>query len=475
MRNILSARVVPILCIASLLIFFWGLGSIPLLSFNEARRAVPIREMITSGDWLVPTLDGQLYITKPPLFYWLAALPALLFNSTSEWIVRLPSAIAALATAWLLALSMRRHFGREAALFTVLVLITSAGYTMFARRSEIEMLLTACCFGSVLAAFEFMFSNADRRWLNAAFVFLALALLAKGPVALLFYVPVLLVFWLLYREPKALVCLMHWRGWLLALLIALPWYLLVSQHLGWDIWHRVIATDIAGKVSDARPDPFYQYPVWLLGDFLPWIVLALATLRASLPKWQAAPKRAYFVIAALLPLLIFSLIASKHAKYLLPAYPAWAAVLGLAANDAYARFGAQGRRWLLDAAAILVICVFTYFAAIEPRVLKHRFTAFPKIAAAIAPYPDTTLLTLGEVDPRMVYFRGKPTLAISQDELVARLRANESVLLFVEDEVPTLIDQKMCLIERFEPYLRHGHSASLLGAGSACSASATKN
>jgi 4-amino-4-deoxy-L-arabinose transferase-like glycosyltransferase len=118
--------------------------------------------MLASGDWLVPTLNQQVYISKPPLLYWLAGITALLFDSASEWVVRLPSA---LAITWLSFFAMRRHFGLTPAVFTVLILITSAGFASFSRRAEIEMLLAALCSGSVLAASNYIFGRQDKRWL----------------------------------------------------------------------------------------------------------------------------------------------------------------------------------------------------------------------------------------------------------------------------------------------------------------------
>lgn len=79
-------------------ILFWDLGGIPLMSANEARRALPIGAMVQSHDWLLPTLNGMLYIDKPPLFYWLGAVLVEATGRGDEWAVRLPSALAAGAT-----------------------------------------------------------------------------------------------------------------------------------------------------------------------------------------------------------------------------------------------------------------------------------------------------------------------------------------------------------------------------------------
>lgn len=461
-------RLLLALMVATLAMFFWGLGSIPLLSFNEARRAVPVREMLASGDWLIPTLNGHLYISKPPLLYWLAALPAALFHSTAEWVVRLPSALSATLVTGLTFLTVRRRFGEAAAMLTVLILITSAGFTMFARSAEIEMLLTLCCFGSVLAAFEYIFSGREKRWLDIAFLCLGLGLLTKGPVTLLFYVPPLLVFWWRYRDKAALECLTHWRGWLLAIVLGGFWYLLVSLKLGWDIWSHVVETDIAGKVEKAKTDPLWQYPMWLLVDFLPWCLHALAMPRKTVRGWLADPKSGFLLIAALVPLVIFSLFANKHAKYLLPTYPAWAALLALVAADFHGRLNTGWRRACHIGIALLVAGFIVFYAIGQARLMAHRFQALSKIAATVASRPDVPFYGWDGIDPRVVYTVGKPVPQLDEKELGDKLAKGEALQLLVEDAVPVALEGKLCRLAEFKPYLRPGHKAVLLGIGSVC-------
>jgi 4-amino-4-deoxy-L-arabinose transferase-like glycosyltransferase len=469
MPHFSQRQILAVLFVSTLAIFFWGLGSIPLLSFNEARRAVPVREMLASGDWLIPTLNAHLYISKPPLLYWLAGLPAMLFHSTSEWVVRLPSALAALAITWLVFFTLRRQFGMTVAAFAVLILITSAGFTAFARRSEIEMLLTVCCFGSVLAAYQYIFFRQDKRLLDAAFLCIGLALLTKGPVALLFYIPMLLVFWWKYRLPQTLDCLTHLRGWLIAIVVGGLWYLLVSLKLGWDVWHHVVETDIAGKVGEAKTDPLYEYPLWLLADFLPWILLVLMKPRENFRRWIASPQQGFFLLAALVPLVIFSLFSNKHAKYLLPSYPAWAALLALSAADTYARVSDRMRVGAVVLSGLLVVGFFTYYAAVESRVMKHRYEVFPEITAVWAARPNVPVYVWEDVDPRTVYYVGKPVAVLKPADLDASLRNPMGALLFVEEAVPVMVSTKMCLLAEFSPYLKRGHKASIWGSGKACS------
>jgi 4-amino-4-deoxy-L-arabinose transferase-like glycosyltransferase len=455
------------LALATLGIYFWGLGSIPLLSFNEARRGVPVQEMLTSGDWLIPTLNHHLYISKPPLLYWLAAIPALLMGSASEWAIRLPSALAALGVTWFSFFIVRRHFGLVAAVTTVIVLITSAGFTTFARRAEIEMLLAACCSASVLSAFEYIFGAHDRKWLNLVFVFIGLALLAKGPVALLFYIPLLLVFWWRYRVPQAMECLTHWRGWLIALLIALPWYLAVSLKLGWDIWSHVVETDMAGKIERAQADPLYQYPLWLIADFLPWCLLALLSPVKHSKRWVASPKSGFMLIAAVVPLVLFSLMANKHAKYLLPSYPAWAILFALVASELYQKLSAQKQRWVVGASAGLVMAFFVFYAVGEAKVFKHRYQALPQMAKTFAQYSQIPVYALHEVDPRAVFYRGQPMPVLEGADILRKASAGERFLLFVEDKSPDT-SWPLCKLAEFSPYLKQGHRAAIYGSGDVC-------
>ncbi|MCX7627557.1 MAG: glycosyltransferase family 39 protein [Methylophilaceae bacterium] len=461
-------RLLLALALVTLAMYFWGLGSTPLLSFNEARRAVPVREMLASGDWLIPTLNGQLYISKPPLLYWLAAIPATLFGSTAEWVVRLPSAISAMLVTWLTFLAVRRRFGEIPAVLAVLILATSAGFTMFGRSAEIEMLLTLCCFGSVLAAAEYIFGGQRKHWLNVAFLCLGLGLLTKGPVTLLFYVPPLLMFWWRYRENAALECLTHWRGWLLAMVVGGSWYLLVSLQLGWDVWKEVIKTDIAGKVGHTKSDPLWQYPSWLLVDFLPWCLLALAAPVRNFRRWVSAPPGGFFLLAALVPLVIFSLFADKHAKYLLPTYPAWAVLLALAAADLHGRCSSAARRVFHAVVALLVAGFLVYYAVGQTHALAHRFQALPKIATAVASHPDVAVYGWKDIDPRVVYALGKPVPVLDPKELEARLAKGEALQLLVEDSVPPTLQGRLCRLAVFEPYLKSGRKALLLGSGAAC-------
>ena len=274
------------IALLTLAVLLWQLGALPLLSENEGRRAAVIQTMHASGDWLVPRLNGEVYVDKPPLHYWLGLAVAHLRGAADAWAVRLPSALAALALLAGLHAAVRRQTPSAswAATFAVLALLCNVGFSMFGRRAEIDMLFAALAGGAWLAASHWLLTDRRRRWLDLAYALLGLALLTKGPVALLFFPAPLLGHYLFHRQRAALEALGHWRGWALALLIALPWYAVVTAKLGAAVWAPVAATDLAGKAYGMAFDPPWDYLLWLLGDFAPLSLIVLATPRAS---WRA--------------------------------------------------------------------------------------------------------------------------------------------------------------------------------------------
>jgi hypothetical protein len=230
----------------------------------------------------------------------------------------------------------------------------------------------------------------------------------------------------------------------------------------------VVETDIAGKVGKAKVDPLYQYPLWLLVDFLPWVLLVLLAPVRNVRRWLAEPKSGFFLIVALVPLVIFSLFANKHAKYLLPTYPAWAALLALVAAELHGKLEQRGRQVFHTGCGLLVAGFLAYYAVGETRLLAHRHVALPQIAAEFAHHPGLPAYAWEDIDPRLVYYRGGLIPVISGEELQNKLREKESLLLFSEVEPPPSVTQGLCRLAVFEPYLKKGRKAVLFGYGESC-------
>jgi 4-amino-4-deoxy-L-arabinose transferase-like glycosyltransferase len=194
------------------------------LDNEEGRRAIPAREMLASGDFVRPTVFGRLYLAKPPLSFWSIAACASLHGEVDELAARLPSAIATALTAVMLAaFGARVASARAGAVAAVLFLLApevlAKGVT-----AEIEPLLGACTFAATAALW--LARERSIAWTLASGAALALALLAKGPPALLFFAASALAMaralgarWLATRTP--------WIALALGLAGALAWVALL--------------------------------------------------------------------------------------------------------------------------------------------------------------------------------------------------------------------------------------------------------
>src|SRR5688500_18458076 len=156
-----------------LLLLLPFLGSSRAVSYHEMIFAQPAREMLAGGDWLQPRVADVANNHKPPLAHWLIAMAMLVTGSQSEFVVRLPSVVAALFTAWIVAGLAARWLGDRAGLLAGLIQLTTYYLLRFGKLAYADMLLCATVCGAIAA---FMVAHVDSPhgrgasgWLGVAF------------------------------------------------------------------------------------------------------------------------------------------------------------------------------------------------------------------------------------------------------------------------------------------------------------------
>ncbi len=463
------------LLVATALIFCWGIWSVPILGHNEARRMVVVQEMLKSGNWLLPTMNGKVYLAKPPLLYWLMATSCTLFNSQAEWAMRLPSSLMAVALVGLLLHRALRYLGQGPALFGAAILASSESFIEFARTAQIEMLLTLTCTLSVFCFLDYV-KTGKKVSLYLAYAALGAAILTKGPVALIFFIPPALAFGLLGRDRAVLRGLSSIQGWLIALLIALPWFLYIFvEHKA--LLDHVINEDIADKVAGVtKSSPLYTYPLFLAGAFAPWMLLVCYRPKVQMQKMFAVHEQRYFLVFALLPVILMSLVSEKHGKYLLPVFPCLAMVLGAWCHDLYCRSltarPKQTPQWVIAAVGLLLTGHFLFQAVITPRIYNYRFEALKPLAAAITKLANNRpVYSHNEELIQLIYYARRPLPVKKTQEIEAMIRAKESFLVVASSKTwKELAGAPLCLLEEFSPFLKKDRAARLLGHGDFCSA-----
>ncbi len=324
--------VLILLCVC-LTLFFFRLGSRPLWNIDEGKHAVTSKEMVLSGDWITPTLYGENFYDKPILFNWLAALSFLVFGFT-EFAARFPAAILGLGCVVVTYLLGRKMFGPTTGFLGGMILTTSGMFIALSRSVVHDIALV---FFMTLALFFFYlgYTSEPRRktWLLLFYASLGFAVLAKGPLGVL--LPGLIIGLLLLLKGRLSFLKEMEMGWgvLVFLIVAAPWYVLISlnnsDYAGYFFIENNIMRFLSSKALHAGPFYFY-FPI-LLGGFSPWsFFLPLAFIHAVRGGWKGMNDGTLFLILWFsVTFLFFSVASSKGNAYLLPLFPAASLLVGI--------------------------------------------------------------------------------------------------------------------------------------------------
>ena len=172
-------------------LFFFGLAYFGLLGADEPRYAQVAREMLARHDWITPTLGGKPWLEKPALYYWQTMLAYSVFG-VSDWAARLSSALDATLMVVAVYLFLRR-FRPGFQLDGALMAASASGVIGFARAASTDMPLAATFTVAMLAWYAW-YESASKRYLALSYIFLGLAMLAKGPVAPFLAVVIVMIF-----------------------------------------------------------------------------------------------------------------------------------------------------------------------------------------------------------------------------------------------------------------------------------------
>jgi len=347
---------------------FFGLSAVGLFDLDEGLYATAARQMVETGDWLVPHVGTGVFFDKPPLTYWLQALCMKTFGFT-PLAARLPSAIAAILTAWLIwQWTKRRELARVG--WLAIIIYPLCPLTMgLARQATMDSLLTLWFTLAIIGWIEGYTS--DRRWYLLMAAGAGLATMTKGLIGLLLPGGAL-GGWLLLRRDWAELKRIPWLPALgIYLLIVLPWHLAVWRTAGdlfvreYIIHHHILR--FLGK-EFGHVAPFWFYIPMLLVGMYPWSAFVPIIGWQALTGWKCEKEKlccawAMWAFWALVVVIFFSLSRSKLPGYVLPALPPlsllaaarlrslWAVKGGLRPGEA-ALMGFTGL--LLSAAFVLV-------------------------------------------------------------------------------------------------------------------------
>jgi len=313
-------------------ILFINLDGWDLWNPDEPRYAEVAREMVKTGDYIVPHINGEIYPDKPPLFFWIVALCSKPFGDVSAATARFPSALAALGVLLLTFLIGRKLYNPAVGFFAGLILIATTQFFWLALRANIDVTLTLW---TTLAIYLFYCGYTREQGKNTcyllAYLFMGLATITKGPVG--FFIPIItMVLFLItqkqYRQLKEIKIV---PGMLIILAVVALWLVPACITGGNEYTQNILVKQTFGRAIDSysHKQPFYYYLVNFPADFNPWtIFIPSAVIFFWRKKKQGGTLNLTFPLVWFAGTFIFfSLVSGKRNLYLLPLYPAAALLM----------------------------------------------------------------------------------------------------------------------------------------------------
>ncbi len=377
--------------------FFLGLGRLALTGPDEPRYAEVAREMFVTGDYISPRLAGCLWFEKPVLLYWMTASAYQLFG-VNEFAARFPSALAALAALIFVYYALSRAVSHSLAVVSSLALATCGLFIGYARSATTDMVMAATMTIAFLSAFLFTATKRARNlhWI-LCWAAVGAAVLAKGLVAIVFAIAILVVYFFIAGQLKSV----GWRYWLAGLVVMLAvasvWYAPVTARHGWAFIDKFIIEHHFQRYLTERhshPQPVYYYLLIAPASLLPWtffLIPAIQRIRRLRPRADRRDLLALFAwVWAGVMIIFFSFSGSKLPGYILPAVPALVIIIGIEIERVWR--GEQSRSleaatWmtaLLLIAMGLTLAIYIRRESISVVGLQWLFYSMPLAFGAIA-------------------------------------------------------------------------------------------
>jgi hypothetical protein len=373
------------------------------------------RNMLTSGDWVTPRLDGVVYMEKAPLIYWAMALSYKVFG-VHDWAARIPIALSVMGLAWLTAAFGVWACGKRAGFYAGLCIATCIGIFLFTRILIPDVMIT---FTVALAMWAFLRALDEqephpRLWAFLLAASLGLGLLLKSLIGIVFPIATGVVYLLATRQllsAKTWKRLHPFSGALVVIAIAAPWHILATlrnppyfaftlhsgpgEYHGF-LWFFFINEQLLRFLNLRYPRDYDTVPrlyFWLfhLLWLFPWSVYFPAIAKLSFKPVDRAGQTRLLALCWVGFILVFFTFSTTQEYYSMPCYPALALLLGsaLAADGAWVRWGTRALTLIAGCAALAGITIL---------FLSRGLPAPGDISSALTANPGAYKLSLGHME-----------------------------------------------------------------------------
>jgi 4-amino-4-deoxy-L-arabinose transferase-like glycosyltransferase len=323
-------------CLLALLISFAGIGSHSLWSPDEPTGAAVGRAMLDSGDLIVPRLNGEPFLEKPPLYWWVQVAAFRAFG-IQDWVARVPSALFSALTLLVAYAIGRRLGGARQGMLALVVLGTTVVFVQNLGRVVVDPALT---FFVALAHLGFAVlveprSPSEARWARLLIaVAIPLGFLSKGVVAIGLGAGPPVLYLLATRRGRAVreLALLAALGVPVFALLVTPWALALYREAGWAGLKECLIANTASRFAHTsqsarfgHTQPIYYYLIQTPLQLLPWTIALPSMWRSGVFRSATPGSEARRLLLATVGIgvLMLSVASSKREMYLMPLVPAW--------------------------------------------------------------------------------------------------------------------------------------------------------
>lgn len=322
--------------LACFIFYGFHLGHYPLFTPDEGRYSEIAREMIATGDYITPRVNGVAFLDKPILYYWLQAAAIHLFG-LNEWALRFFPMLFGIFGCLATYLAGRHVFDRRTGILSAIILATSPLYFVGAHYANLDLEVAVWVSVTLLSFLSAIHSQGKTRTalLFAAYICAALAALTKGLIGIVF--PTMIIgSWILLTWRWGLLKKIHLiAGLILFAALVIPWFILVQRANPGFLNYFFVTQQVTRFLSSAEfnnktPSWFY-FPIVIIG-FFPWTIFLCQSLLKSIRQlWNNYKKESATLFLLLWVTLIFIFFSIPHSKivtYILPIFPALALLVG---------------------------------------------------------------------------------------------------------------------------------------------------
>lgn len=320
--------VLAVICV----LYIWHLGFYPLINPDEGRYAEIPREMLASGNFITPHLNGVEYFEKPALQYWITAVFMLIFGQ-NEFAARLFPALCALGGIFCTYYLGWKMFDRRTGFLAMMVVATSFLYFVIGSLNILDMAVSFFITLCMTAFYRFCVTG-KKYFLYVFYASMALGLLTKGLIAIVLTVGIIAVYALCTKQLPLLFKLFSPVGIGIFLLISVPWFYLVCRDNPDFFYFFFIHEHFLRYLTTVhdRYQPFYFFVPCLILGLFPWVGFLFTSLPGR-KMWQRLKNSTkcseyiYLLVWFGIIFVFFSLSDSKLVPYIVPCFPPLAVLI----------------------------------------------------------------------------------------------------------------------------------------------------